>query len=456
MVLKSTGTILLQASNSSQGIRSPTKQDEGEDRKTVRRRTLGETIRLAQFGILQRPHEMVDVNSMEMREDVYRNERALPSTVLSFDHLRIRCGVGTAAQGEICVDEAKKWLKKTTQKDMRELASWDDPPDCLQKPVQAALQFLCDDDLSLENCRKSLLSGRAFLRELEQFNHMRVTQKNLEKITALHSSAAAVIAEGRGHNQGRLGLYTALVFAVLINSVIIANRERLGLAAEAEKPTKTLTAVGATFARHEPVRIEFRHLLTALDQARDLEKTPLLVCNGKELVVCCFFEYMCAVAIDAKRVINEVHIKKIKTREEMQEELRQKVSTALRYGRPLHVRMANSAFDWRPYCERVEDPETATGDERRDDSDAAVGSPDGPSLLPHELFQGSAWYREPVWSRVLRARDMEGCCFNMDTHFLFITSDWDLAKVKEHYPDRVPHFEQMAIIDIDVSSLEAD
>lgn len=299
------------------------------------------------------------------------------------------------------------------------------------------------------------MTGRAFLRELDNFNHMRVTQKNLDKLIALNSSAAAVIEEARGHNQGRLGLYTALVLAVLINSVIIANRERLGLVAEQEKPTKTLSAVGATFARQEPVRIEFRHLLTALDQARDLDKTPLLVCNGKELVVCCFFEYMCAVAIDAKRVINEVHVKKIKTREEMQEELRQNVSTALRYGRPLHLRMANSAFDWRPYCEPV-DPECASGDGPPVDSNASVGSPDGPTLLPHELFHGSAWYREAVWSSVLRAQDMEGCCFNMETHFVFITSDWDLAKVREHYPSRVPHFEQMAIIDIDVSSLEAD
>ncbi|CAE8610743.1 unnamed protein product, partial [Polarella glacialis] len=78
-----------------------------------------ETIRLAQFGIAKRDYggDGSGCSTMSMEQEVYRNERALPSMQLSMEHLRIRCGgAGMAAQGEVDVLEAKRWLKKVTHK----------------------------------------------------------------------------------------------------------------------------------------------------------------------------------------------------------------------------------------------------------------------------------------------------------------------------------------------------
>merc|ERR1712196_182120 len=136
-----------------------------------------------------------------------------------------------------------------------------------------------------------------------------------------------------------------------------------------------------------------------------------------------------AVSIDAKEIINEVFVKKRITVDAMRERMRLKVATAVRYGKPLHIRMANTAMDWAPFC----------------------GDFDG--ALPKALFHAAMWKDFATWSKVLKPEELEDSCISMEAHFVFITSDFDLNGVKEHLENKLPLFESLAIIDIDAESI---
>merc|ERR1712146_127397 len=69
-----------------------------------------------------------------------------------------------------------------------------------------------------------------------------------------------------------------------------------------------------------------------------------------------FFSYQMTVEIDCKELLNEVLVKKTRTKEEMRRSLRAKLTEAMDcrslnlFCKPLHVRMANTAFDWNEAC----------------------------------------------------------------------------------------------------------
>eukprot|EP00929_Paragymnodinium_shiwhaense_P092085 TRINITY_DN51976_c0_g1_i1.p1 TRINITY_DN51976_c0_g1~~TRINITY_DN51976_c0_g1_i1.p1 ORF type:complete len:451 (+),score=52.59 TRINITY_DN51976_c0_g1_i1:79-1431(+) len=386
-------------------------------RKTTNHVTLGQIIRMRQFGIERRSNNDDSVCTAAMEDEVRRNEQCLPSAELSLQHLRVRCGgTGMAAKGEIDVDEAIKWLNKASHKDIQALGCMEDPPPALQKPVQAALQYLCDFDLSWENCQSSLRKGRRFTLELSIFQPKNVTRNNLDKMIDIGCSAEAVLKAVPAYEPG---LYTAVAVGVFMDSVTQLSKVRHGIPAPPPPPRIEFTAA-------QPRVVPFRQLIPVFDKALELDHVPLLVCNGKEDIVATFFSYMVSTVVDAKRVINEVLAKKLYTVDEMREQIRQKIMSALRYGKPLHLRMANTAMDWHTYC------------------------CDGG--LPVELFDGGAWKRQDVWTKVIASAELEGC-FNAKSHFVFITSDWDIAKVQEHLPSKLPNFDRLAIIDIDPNSI---
>lgn len=382
-----------------------------------KRNTLGATIRMAIMGVEQRKFGREEgLSSMGVEDEIYRNERKLPSVELSLEHLRLRCGgTGMAAQGEVDVEEAKRWLRKAPHKDVLALAAWEEPPSCVLAPLQAALTFLCDNDISWESCAHSLRNGRQFTRELVDFPHLRVTRKTLDKMMTLDLSAHLVLKQ-----VSREGLYSALAICILMESIILANKVRLGIPAPPPPPQLELTP-------EQPREVKFRQLLPALDRAQELERTPLLVCNGKEDIVCTFFSYLCAVPVDAKELINEVLVKKSISLEGMRDKVRQKTVKALKYGRPLHIRLANTSLDLSGYvCE---------------------------GGLPPELFWAAKWKTQEVWSQVVRPQELDGACFNFDSHFVFITSDLDLEKAQRYLKDRLPFYDALAIIDIDPGSI---
>lgn len=306
-------------------------------------------------------------------------------------------------------------MKKATQKDIVGLGSQTDPPECLQRPIQAALQYLCDHDTSWSNCMKSLQGGRAFIRELIEFDHTRITRVNLDKMLAFDLSAEEILREEQCE-----GLYTALAVCVLLESVKNGSKIQFGIPAP-PPPCRI------EFNSEQPYKVSFRQMISAVEAAQEAQRTPLLICNGKEDIVCTFYSYTTAVVIDAKRIMNEVLIKKTVTLEEMREQVRSKVVSALRYGRPLHIRMANTAMDWHRYC--VE------------------------GCVPAELFDEAQWKMQAIWTSVLRPGDMDAGVFDMAAHFVLITSDWPADKVTEHLKKALPYYDRMAVIEVDPDSI---
>lgn len=319
------------------------------------------------------------------------------------------------AKDEISVDEARRWLRKAPHKDILALGNWTDAPPCVQRPVQVALQYLCDKDTSWENCMSSLKNGRAFTRELDEFRHSNVTRTNLDRMMAFKLSASEVLQQ-EYHD----GLYTAVALCLMMESVLAAGKSRVGISGEPPR-------CQVDFVSEQPKIIKFRELLPALERAREVQRTPLVVCNGKEDTVCTFFSYMCAVTIDAKQIICDVFVKKKISVDGMRDELRQKVASALRFGRPLHIRMSNTALDWNAYC--------------------------GEGGLPQELFLASRWKDQDSWEKVLHAADFDGACFDMNSHFILVTTDFEVAGVQDYYPTKLPYFSSFAVMDIDPNSI---
>eukprot|EP00429_Kryptoperidinium_foliaceum_P022104 CAMPEP_0176147614 /NCGR_PEP_ID=MMETSP0120_2-20121206/75253_1 /TAXON_ID=160619 /ORGANISM="Kryptoperidinium foliaceum, Strain CCMP 1326" /LENGTH=380 /DNA_ID=CAMNT_0017484239 /DNA_START=65 /DNA_END=1207 /DNA_ORIENTATION=+ len=379
---------------------------------------MGASIRMAIMGVEKRQFGRDDgFSTMSIEDEIYKNEQKLPSVELSLEHLRLRCGgVAMAAQGEVGVEEAKRWLKKAPHKDVVALGSWTDPPPCVLEVVQAALTYLCDSDTSWENCVCSLRQGRGFTREVIEFQHLRITRKNLEKMMACSLDMHRVLTQA----PKRDGLYTAVSLCLLMECIILENKVRLGIPAPPPPPP-------VEFTPEQPRIVQFRQLLPALEGAQELQRTPLLVCNGKEDIICTFFSYMCAVAIDAKELINEVLVKKTISLEDMRDKVRQKAVKALKYGRPLHIRLSTASPDWSGYC--------------------CEGG------LPLEVFAAAKWKTQEVWSQVVRPQELDGACFNFDSHFVFVTSDLDLPRVQQHLKGRLPYYDALAIIDIAPDSI---
>lgn len=384
-----------------------------------RRNTLGHDIRMMQFGFERRKSEEEQC-TMGMYEGTFRSERALPGVQLSFEHLRIRCGhAGLRVNGEITLPEARRWLSKAPHKDVLALAAWEDPPLCLQRPVQAALLYICDKDTSWVNCKSSLLLGRRFLSEIVEFGHDAVTKINLQKILDIQASCEEILHEFVVFTDG---VFTALALCVFIETVMLANKRRLGITDTQPAPEPDCSCI-------KPHRIDFRNLMGALDKVALMKRTPLLVCHGKELLISTFFGYSCATIVDAKELINEVLVKKSISLSDMREKVRLKVTAALRFGKPLQIRLGNSAMDWDPY----------------------VGDFDG--ALPPALFHARLWQDFDSWSTVVKREELEDSCISMESHFVFITSEFDLAGVQEHLSSKLPMFDSMAIIDIDPDSI---
>jgi len=184
-----------------------------------------------------------------------------------------------------------------------------------------------------------------------------------------------------------------------------------------------------------PIVIDFKDLNKALSDAVKWQKTPLFVCNGKGSVVDTFFAYQACSLIDAKWILNKVDIVKEFSVQQMREQIRARLVSALKFGQPIHIAMSNSAVTLKSkYCSDAEFPES--------------------------LFRLESWLKREEYSKVVRKEDLDdwpgafpGRMRDDCASYSFVTTDMSLESAREYLPAALPHFDCMAVIEIDPASI---
>ncbi|CAJ1350685.1 unnamed protein product [Effrenium voratum] len=189
-----------------------------------------------------------------------------------------------------------------------------------------------------------------------------------------------------------------------------------------------------------PVKIGFKELKQRLDEAAAWEKTALVVCCGHAKEADTYFTYSGYSQIDAKWVLGQTMIKKEVSVEDMQEELRKRVVGALKHGLPVHVAMSNTAVAFKKtFCREDKFPLCFFKDKEFKGDPAA----------PKE--------ERPYFSMVTKEdlADWPGNIGHMKEGYrMVVTTDFDVESAKEFLPDALPHFEDMAIIEIEPASFK--
>ena len=164
----------------------------------------------------------------------------------------------------------------------------------------------------------------------------------------------------------------------------------------------------------------------------------LLVCNGHAREADTFLTYSSYVQIDAKWVMGETMIRKTMSMEDMQEDLRKRVVSAMKHGLPLHIAMGNTAVAFKEkFCEELTFPH---------------------SVFNFGLFRGDSEGREPgPYKGIIREADLIDWPGSFpgrmkDGFFVVLTTDFDLESAREFLPTALPHFDDMAILEVDTAS----
>jgi hypothetical protein len=296
------------------------------------------------------------------------------------------------------------------------------------------MAYVGDKDQSWPNTKNCLKDAKTFKSEtLEMEGAKYTTRKILDTMEAIANEKVASHPEGlqpmliKEHEGDSVP--AAFTIAVYMEAVIFAAREKFGLnEVVVEGPVEGETPP------EWPITIPFTDLPAALADARKWSKTPLFLCNGKAETVDTFFAYQSAQLIDAKYMLNKVDIKKEVTVEDMREQMRTRLVSALKFGQPIHVCMSNSAVAIKKkYC--VDDK------------------------IPEALFKDDLWMKKEHYSKVVQDADLAGWPgafpgeMKDKESFVFVTSDFSLESAKEYLPPVLPYFEDMAIIQIDPASI---
>lgn len=318
---------------------------------------------------------------------------------------------------------AETLLKGVTADAMMSLAESNESDE--QLPARMLLEFVGDKDLSWANAQASLRQGHQFIKEvLEMEGANFVTRRGLERLEALGPpSPGALLGDGRAP--------AAFVLAAYVEAVVDAAKDKLGL--------KVAPAIPAPGPDEKPpawpIVVDFKELNAALSEALKWKKTPIFICSGKASVVDTFFAYQGCTLIDAKWILNKVDIAKEMDVQEMREELRRRLVAALKYGKPIHISMANSAVSLRAkYC--------------CDDA------------LPEALFKQDSWFKRESYSQLFHESDLAdwpgafpGRMRDDSASYVFVTSDFTLETAQEYLAEALPHFQDMAFIEIDAASI---
>lgn len=180
-----------------------------------------------------------------------------------------------------------------------------------------------------------------------------------------------------------------------------------------------------------PITIPFVELKSAIAEAASFGKTILVLSSGLGEVET-FLEYQICSTVDCKQLIGELFVKKSHSKEEEQVVVRKKIEQAMNssgFCKPLHIRMANTAFDWSGFC---------------------------CDKVPAEVFQKKMTVER---AHELRFFD-DGHKFTLgvddrwDGFYIVVTSTFDPAAANEHLGKALPFYEGMATIIVDPKSIE--
>lgn len=335
----------------------------------------------------------------------------------------------------LSIPAAADFLKAMQPKDMQSLAKSDDAAE--QLPARMMLEHVGDKDTSWKNAVQSLKDGANYKKEL----------LDLANDTCASTRAAIERLDGMGRLEPealRERNAAAFAMAVFMEAVITDTKKKLGLtlitggAETTEDPEDT----DGGAAPEWPITIPFSKIQQALDTAIKHKRTPLFCCHGKASVVDTFFQYSGGkVLIDAKYFLNKVVVKKGSI-DDAREEIRKKLVNAIKNGVFIQVGMMNSAVAFKEqYCQ--------------------------PDCFPADFFKNELWIQEETYSKVVREEDLkdwtgafpgkmrDGSIPGTQPSYVFITSDFSEEMAKEHLSKALPHFDDMALINIDPASIDS-
>jgi len=182
-----------------------------------------------------------------------------------------------------------------------------------------------------------------------------------------------------------------------------------------------------------PITIPFTDLKKCLQEARHAGRMALILASGLEQVET-FLTYQQNQTIDCKELLGKIFVAKTMSMEEGQELAIKKLKYALDgngFCQPLHVRLANSAFDWKKFCCKD---------------------------FPPEVFSGTLWTIQHALELNLihaphaMSLGLENEKKWQDFHVI-LSSSYDLEKANEYLFDKIPFYDELAIIVVDPKSI---
>jgi len=299
--------------------------------------------------------------------------------------------------------DAEKLLKAVKPAELAALANSSDAME--QTPACMMLDYVGDDNVSWSNAQASLLKGSSFLKEILGMNGDRfITRRALERLEKLgHLDLASL--QKKSH--------AAFAMAAYLDACMSAARERLGINASATLPESVATDAPVLW----PMKVSFKDINGKAAEAARWGKTALFVCNGHAGDVDTYFAYRgggCT-SIDATEILNQVVVSKVKTAEQVRRDMHRRVQDSMIYGRALAISMGRTALDFQgQYC--------------------------GKDELTTSIFKNS----------LLKAENPD----MQPGFYTFVTTDFDLESAREYLAKALPHFDDMAIIEVDAASFE--
>lgn len=321
------------------------------------------------------------------------------------------------------ITQAEQNVKTISKKDLYQLATSQSALE--QLPVRMALAYIGYDDVSWANAQEVLRAGNTLLDEvLSMEGDKFLTRRSIAAISSLGRVEPAAVETYS---------VAAHALAVYLEACLLSAGNALGL----RTPTTTASAIERGILPPAwPIKVDFREIMKAVDEAALWGRTPLVVCSGHAQEADTFFNYRGFASIDAKWILKQVFLDKEMTVEDMQKVLQQQLVESMKCCLPLHIAMSSSALDFKGQLCR-----------------------DG--FFPSSLFN-TAMFRRPLeYKKVLSDDARKGWAMDITERmakefFMLVTTDMDMESARAHLPVALPYFNNMAIIEIDTASFEAD
>jgi hypothetical protein len=184
-----------------------------------------------------------------------------------------------------------------------------------------------------------------------------------------------------------------------------------------------------------PLKVPFKDVAARIKEARSWNKTVLVLSSGLSEVET-YLNYQHMGIVDAKLYINEIYVKKAKSQDQARAEVKKKFEQCMQneshFCKPIHVRLANTAFDLVKFC--------------------------GDGVVPQEMFNPEVWTPEFACKKGFIDQnhqsdyELEDQKRWKDFHIV-ISSTFGLEAAKEHLTGMIPHFDKLAILEVDPDSI---